>query len=810
MSKNHSCCLEVRNAAYSTQEIAATTTTVTLTNDTFQLEGLDCADCAAKLEKAIHKLQGVTDAQVNFATAKMKVTYDQTVLEISEIRKVIDGLGYSSTLATSAKDVPEYHKSVYHLSGLDCADCGSKLEKKLISLSGVRTAAVNFGAGKVTIEHALNDDEIIQAIEQAGYQAILDSQTGPISTSKTTWWGKPKTLVTIISGILLIVGTTLDWTGQNATAVILFYALTMIVGGFHVARSGLFSLRSLTLDTNFLMLLAAIGAVAIGEWSEGATVVFLFSLGNALQAYTMDKTRESIRALMELAPPEALVRRNGQESKMSIEAVIIGDIIIVKPGERIAMDGDIINGLSTVNQAAITGESMPVEKHVGDMAYAGTINQEGALEIKVTKLASDSTLSKIMHMVEEAQADKAPIQQFVDVFAKYYTPLVIVSAIALTIIPPLLFNQPFNAWFYRALVLLVISCPCALIISTPVSIVSAIGNASKHGVLIKGGAYLEQMGNVKAIAFDKTGTLTLGKPVVTNIETVRNSANQLTEQDLLILAASVEQMSEHPLAQAIVAKAEGLPLKAITKFKALIGRGAQASIKDITIYVGNRRLFEELGQEMAPYAADIAALEQQGKTVMLVGTEDEVYGMLAVADTLRENSRNAIQALRKSGIKSISMLTGDNDCVAKSIAEKVGIDTFYSELLPEDKVSTLKTIARQYGSVVMVGDGVNDAPALATATIGVAMGVAGSDTALETADIALMSDDLSKLVYVMKLSRKTVTIIKQNISFSLLVKLLFVLGTFAGIVNLWLAVFADMGASLLVTINGMRLVKELK
>lgn len=812
MEKSCGCCCAEKNdeVVVSMQEVEATVDSINLVNSTFQLEGLDCADCAAKLEKAVRKLQGVTDAQVNFAVGKMKVVYDHTLIETAEILKVVSGLGYSATMTNSANDAHGLHKSVYRLSGLDCADCASKLEKKLNALSGVRVASVNFGAGKLNIEHTLSDAEIIQVVQQAGYQAVLDSQAGHVTTSRSAWWTKPKTLATILSGVFLVVATTLDWSGMGRNIFIVLYALTMITGGYHVARSGLYSLRSLTLDTNFLMLIAAVGAVAIGEWSEGATVVFLFSLGNTLQAYTMDKTRNSIRTLMELAPQEALVRRYDQEIKLSIDEVVVGDIIIVKPGERIAMDGNVISGISTVNQAAITGESMPVEKQCGNKVYAGTVNQEGALEIEVTKLASDSTLAKIMHMVEEAQADKAPMQQFVDVFAKYYTPVVILSAITLTIIPPLFFNQPFNAWFYRALVLLVISCPCALVISTPVSIVSAIGNASKRGVLIKGGAYLEQMGAVKAVAFDKTGTLTLGKPMVTDLESFVTETSNLNKQELLILAASVEKMSEHPLAQAIAAKAGGLTLKSVTRFKALIGKGAQANVEDKTIYVGNRRLFEELGHIIAPYENNLAKLEQQGRTVMLVGSEDEIYGLIAVADIIRENSQAAVQSLRLNGIKNIAMLTGDNNRVAKSIAEKLEIDTFYSELLPEDKVATLKTIACQYGSVAMVGDGVNDAPALATANVGIAMGVAGSDTALETADIALMSDDLSKLTYVMKLSHKTINIIKQNITFSLVIKLLFVLGTFAGVVNLWLAVFADMGASLLVTFNGMRLVKEIK
>lgn len=804
---NCDCCHGSQEAAAAKTEAAASVDGANLINSTFNIDGLDCADCAAKLEKGIRRLPGVREAQVNFAAAKLKVVYDKTIMEVTEIAKTVSGFGYSAEFVQAAQDTPGYHTSVYRIEGMDCADCAAKLEKKMSALAGVRMATINFGAGKLTVEHSLTDSDIIKAVQQAGYQAIKDGPVGRTGTQTTSaWWRKPRTMATIISGVFLLAAMLFDWIGLSDNVIVPLYLVAMVFGGFHVAKSGLYGLKSFTLDTNFLMVIAAIGAVAIGEWSEGATVVFLFSLGNALQAYTLDKTRASIRALMDLAPREALVRRNGQEIRLPVEEIGVGDVVIVKPGERIAMDGNVVSGLSTVNQAPITGESMPVEKQVGDQVYAGTVNEQGALEITVTKLAADSTLSKIMHMVEEAQAEKAPMQQFVDVFAKYYTPAVILASVGLMIIPSFVFNQSFDLWFYRALVLLVISCPCALVISTPVSIVSAIGNASRNGVLIKGGAHLEQMGRIQAVAFDKTGTLTLGKPMVTDVVPV----GSIDKEELLQLAAAVEKWSEHPLAQAIVAKAANTDLKPVTKFKALIGRGAQAEVDGQTIYVGNRRLFEEIGHALATYEEQLIELEQQGKTVMLVGTDQQVMGTIAVADTLRDNSTEALTSLRDAGVQNMAMLTGDNKQVAAAIAEKLNIDAYYSELLPEDKVSALKKIAGKYGSVAMVGDGVNDAPALATANVGIAMGVAGSDTALETADIALMSDDLSKLAYVMKLSRKTVAIIKQNVTFSLVVKLLFVMGTFLGFVNLWLAVLADTGASLLVTLNGMRLAREIK
>lgn len=705
-----------------------------LTTDIFLVGGLDCADCAGKVEKAVSRLDGVTEAKLSFATGKMKVVYDAALMDTSRIAKKISELGY-----------------------------------------------------KVDSEKSSSQSTVGLTLPQK-------------------WWQNPRSMATMISGILLAVLTIAEWALYQEHTLIPLYIITLVIGGYHTAKSGYYSLRSLTFDMNFLMSVAVVGAAAIGQWGEAVTVVFLFSLGNTLQAYTMDKTRQSIRALMELTPLDALVRRDNKEQRLPIDEIQIGDVIIVKPGERIPMDGDIIDGQSSVNQATITGESMPIEKQPGDFVYAGTLNEHGSLEVVVSKLAQDSTLSKIMHLVEEAQAQKAPSQQFVDVFAKYYTPAVFILALGIAVIPWIIFNQPFDVWFYRALVLLVISCPCALVISTPVSIVSAIGNASRHGVLIKGGAYLEKMGAIKAIAFDKTGTLTIGRPTVTDVL----SMNGKTEEEILSMASSIEKFSEHPVAQAIVNKAKGLPLVKATNFKALVGKGVQANINEHTIYVGNSRLFEELQYSLDTITPTLEELENQGKTVMLVGTQDVIYGILAVADTVRENSLSAVQALRNVGVSAIIMLTGDNKRVAGTIADRLGMDAFYSDLLPEDKVSTVKQLANQYGSVAMVGDGVNDAPALAIADIGIAMGVAGSDVALETADIALMSDDLAKLGYVMELSRKTLAIIKQNIGFAIVIKIIFLIMTVLGAANLWMAVFADMGASILVTLNGLRLVREIK
>ncbi len=689
------------------------------------------------------------------------------------------------------QDMPEGgSQSIFRIEGLDCADCAAKLETAVQKMDGVLFAHLSFTSATLTVRHNITDAAIERTVKQAGYKAV--SPDGSDDGHSSSWLKNHKTIGTLLSGLFLVPALI-----YGSTAL---YAAAMFSGGWHVAVTGLYNLRKGIMDTNMLMLIAAIGAGAIGEWSEGATVVFLFSLGNALQSYTMDRTRRSIRSLMEKAPNEAIVLRGGKEERMHVDSIAVGDLILVKPGEKIAMDGEVVSGFSAVNQASITGESVPAEKQTGDTVYAGTLNTTGALTIKVTRLAADSTISRIMNMVEEAQAQKAPMQTLVDRFAAWYTPAVIIVAVLIVAVPVLILGQSFDEWFYRALVLLVISCPCALVISTPVSIVSAIGNASKRGVLIKGGVFLEQMSRIKAIAFDKTGTLTSGKPVLTDVFAANGN-----ERELKVLAASVERFSEHPLAHSISASVERGELKHADNFEAIPGMGAKADINGRTIYIGSRKLFNGLAEKY-----DINGLEQQGKTVVFAGTDDEILGYMALADVLREGGKEAVRELKDSGIKCVAMLTGDNRRAAGMIAGKLELDACYSELLPEDKTAALKPLAEKYGRVAMVGDGVNDAPALATADIGIAMGAAGTDAALETADITLMSDDIGKLPYLIKLSKKTVAVIKQNITFSVLIKFVFIVGTFAGITNLWLAVFADMGASLLVTLNGMRLVKEIK
>jgi Cd2+/Zn2+-exporting ATPase len=664
-------------------------------------------------------------------------------------------------------------------------------------------ATINFGASNLIIEGEIDHDLVIKEAAKEGVGAKpLGSQdraqkrTSFVQTYKDT-------IISSISGIALIAAWILGVLELSVVSKFL-YTVSIVVGGFKPARSALYGIKKLNFDMNVLMTIAVIGAVGIGEWTEGALVAFLFSVSTTLSSYTMEKARDSIRSLMNIAPKEATVIREGKEIQIPVERIQINDQIIVKPGEKIAMDGEVVQGSSTVNQAAITGESMPVAKNSGDDVFAGTLNQQGSIRVRVTKLVEDTTLSKIIHLVQEAQGKRAKTQAFVDRFSQYYTPIVMALAFVISIVPPLLFAQSWEEWIYRGLALLIVACPCALIISTPVALVASIGNAAKKGVLIKGGIFIEEAGTIKAVAFDKTGTLTVGRPEVTDIVSVSG----IEVQELLSLAAALEKRSEHPLAEAIVRKAEKDNVSFIEAngFTSITGKGAYGTVDKLTYYIGNPRLFKERNFDLSEIK-DITRLQQEGKTVMLLGTEQRIIGMIAVADEVRDLSAEAVARMKKAGIEKTIMLTGDNEATAKAIAQKVGVDEFRAELLPEDKVKAVKEIQQQYGKTAMVGDGVNDAPAMAIANLGIAMGVAGTDTALETADIALMSDDLTKLPFLVRISRATIGIIKQNIWFSLIVKVISLLLIFPGWLTLIVAILADVGASLIVTLNGLRLLR---
>lgn len=606
---------------------------------------------------------------------------------------------------------------------------------------------------------------------------------------KKAFWKRYLTLE--ISIILLLAGY---FTGKIG---VLFFAAAIITGGYPLFKTGLQNLIQVQFDMKTLMTIAIIGAAVIGQWSEGAVVVILFAISEVLESFSMEKARGSIRSLMELSPQEATIIRNGQEALVPIDMIRIEDVMIVKPGQRIAMDGVVVEGTSTVNQAAITGESVPVGKNINDEVFAGTINENGFLKIKVTKLAEDTKIAKIIHLVEEAQGEKAPSQRFVDRFARYYTPVIMGIALLVAVVPPLAFGGGWKEWVYQGLAVLVVGCPCALVVSTPVSIVTAIGNAARNGVLIKGGNYLEEAGMLSAIAFDKTGTLTKGLPVVTDFISYSGDPR------IFSIVAALERRSQHPLASAILREAdtEDIPVE---EFVSLTGKGVSGKVYDQVYFVGNSKLFKSIQEGIF---VKIEEMQAQGKTVIIVGTDQEILALVAVADVVREESQAVIGRLYDLGIKKTIMLTGDHTKTAEAIAGSVRVTDLQAELLPEDKLDLIKKLKADYGRVAMVGDGVNDAPALAAATVGIAMGGAGTDAALETADIALMNDDLKKLPFTINLSRKTLTIIKQNISFSIIIKLLALLLVIPGWLTLWIAIFADMGTTLLVTLNGLRLLK---
>ncbi|UCD59340.1 MAG: cadmium-translocating P-type ATPase [Candidatus Hydrogenedentota bacterium] len=684
---------------------------------------------------------------------------------------------------------------------MDCPDESSVIEKKLRELEGVKSVTFNLVSGEVTVLYdtrAVGRQQLMGAIAKTGMKATVVGTSSGAGKAK----GRSQLISTVASGLLVAAGFAAASFGYPRGLAIGFYLFAMVVGGFHIARKAFFSARNLSLDMNFLMTVAVVGAAAIGEWLEGASVIFLFSLAQFLETHSMDRARNAIQSLMKLAPDNALVRRDNEEIVVPVSDVEIGEIFIVRPGDKIPLDGEVVSGLSAVDQAPITGESMPVVKKRGEDVFAGTINGDGSLEVRATHRAEDTTLARIIHMVEEAQAQRAPMQNTVDKFAKYYTPTVICMAALVVFVPPLAFGEPFVRWLYRGLVLLVISCPCALVISTPVSIVSGLASAARHGVLIKGGIYLEKAGSLNAIAFDKTGTLTIGRPCVKEII----SLDDRPPEEVLGIAAAVEAHSEHHLGRSIVEEAcrRGIPSRRIESFQAVPGKGAHAVIDGRTYYVGSHRLFEEMTFCTPELDERMEEIEKQTHTVVLVGSETAPLGIIVLIDAVRKNSSEALTLLRDIGIDKMIMLTGDNRGTAAAIAKQLGIG-LRAELLPQDKVNTVHELVREHRHVAMVGDGVNDAPAMAASTIGVAMGSAGTDTALETADIALMADDLLKLPFAICLSRKTLAIIKQNITLSILIKLVFLALAIPGLATLWMAVFADMGASLLVIFNGMRL-----
>jgi Cd2+/Zn2+-exporting ATPase len=704
----------------------------------------------------------------------------------------------------AACTVCEVHaESVFRIEGMDCSEEVTVLERRLEPMAGVESISADLIGQRLRVQHdaaRLSASDLVAAVAQTGMKAWLEHEEGVGARSTDT----ARQALVVLSGALLASGLALRLLGFPWLSI---GACTgsILAGGIYTVRRAWSAARSFTLDINVLMLVAVAGAMAIGEWTEGATVVFLFSFAQWLELRSMDRARRAIRTLMDLAPLRARVKRAGGEATVPVEAVGVGEIVLVAPGEKVPLDGTVLAGESAVNQAPITGESLPVDKTPGDTVFAGTINGHGALDIRITRLGRDSTLARIIGLVESAQAQKAPAQTFVERFARVYTPAVIVLAAIVATAVPLALAQPFTPWIYRALVLLVIACPCALVISTPVSVVSALAAAARRGVLVKGGRHLERTGAIRCVAFDKTGTLTAGIPEVVDVIPLARA----TAAEVMRLAASLEARSEHPIGKAIAAhaKTEGIETAPVDRFKALPGRGAEAEVDAGPACIGNHRLFEERKLCTPEIHEHLDAMAGASRTAVLVARGREAVGIIGVADRLRANGRDAIDLLRRQGVERLVLLTGDNRVTGEAVRRDFGLDECRAELLPEDKVTSIVELRRQYGTVAMVGDGVNDAPALAAADVGIAMGAAASDAALETADVALMADELLKIPYAVRLGRSTVANIRTNIAVALGLKAVFLLLAVGGVATLWMAVVADMGASLLVIGNGLRLLR---
>ncbi|EMA51437.1 heavy metal translocating P-type ATPase [Halococcus thailandensis] len=807
---------------------------------------MDCPSCAGKVERSVRKLDGIEDVDPQVTTGMLTVTFDDSTSR-EAITGRVEKAGYTVEepgTTTTKLSVPD----------MDCPSCAGKVENALDELDGVTSHEAQPTTGTVTVTYdatTTEESELVGAIGSAGYTvtdaASEGSSTDGIDSNGSIWTG-PRAIKTWISGGFLGLGLLFEFVLGAQNAVVgtvlgselfvadLLFLVGVAFGGQEILRNGYYSARNLNLDIDFLMSIAILGALVaslvFGEalYFEAATLAFLFSIAELLERSSMDQARNSLQELMDLSPDEATVKRDGDEETIPVDEVSVGAVVVVRPGEKIPMDGDVVEGESAVNQAPITGESVPVDKTTGDEVYAGTINEEGYLEVQVTSGAADNTLSRIVEMVEDAQSNKTEREQFVERFSAWYTPVVVAFAVLVTLGSPFVLGTTWSTAVVHGLTLLVLACPCAFVISTPVSVVSGITSAADNGVLIKGGNHLEAMGAVDVVAFDKTGTLTKGELTVTDVVPLNGN----TKEKVLRCARGLEKRSEHPIGEAIVAEAgsAGVAEREIDDFESITGKGVRAELDGTPHFAGKPGLFDDLGFDLSHVHATtdggvvtettrqlcerndcldlleetVPELQSEGKTVVLVGTEDEIEGVVAVADEVRDEAKRTVAHLQELGVEHTVMLTGDNDRTAGAIAEEVGVDEHRAELLPDQKVEAIDELVDDYDGVAMVGDGINDAPALATATVGVAMGAAGTDTALETADIALMGDDLAKLPYLYELANDANGVIRQNIVGSLLFKAGLAVAVPFGYVPIWLAVLAgDAGMTVGVTGNAMRL-----
>ncbi len=728
---------------------------------------------------------------------------------------------HAESSADNAKPagLADAEEAVFFIQKMDCPTEEKLIRERLSNMDGIAAMQFNLIQRELTVQHRLPSVEpIVKTLAALDMLPKVKSDTLDAEAHMNddddhgVSYAIParKWLMVGVAGVAALAAEVVAWrSGDDGSLTVIALALFAIaVGGLDTLKKGWIALRHLSLNMNFLMSLAVIGAAIIGQWPEAAVVIVLFTLAEMIESLSLDRARNAIAGLMAMSPDKATVLQDGDWIEVAAKQVVLNTEVRVKPGERIPLDGVVTQGQPAINQAPITGESMPVAKQLNDQVFAGTINGNSAFDYRVTAVQSESTLSRIVKSVQQAQGQRAPTQRFVDQFARYYIPAVVIVAALVAIVPPLLLGAAFYPWLYKALVLLVIACPCALVISTPVTIVSGLAAAARHGILIKGGVYLEQGRQIKALALDKTGTITHGKPVVTDVQLLSDGDQAL----LLQQAASLALRSDHPVSAAIAAywtqQQQQGRADEVTDFEALNGRGVKGRIGDSEFHLGNHRLVHEMGMCSPELEARLQLLEKQGKTTTILCRDGRVELLLAVADTVRDSSRDAIAQLKQLGV-SVTMLTGDNAHTARAIADIVQLDDARGDRLPEDKLTAIGELIARHGYVGMVGDGINDAPALARAQIGFAMGAAGTDTALETADVALMDDDLRKIPDFIRLSKKTHSVLMQNITIALGIKAVFLALALAGESSLWMAVFADMGASLIVVFNGLRLVRSL-
>jgi Cd2+/Zn2+-exporting ATPase len=749
--------------------------------------------CLSRLETSLKNQKGIQRSHLEREKTPVDLClhYDPNILSLADVKRLAKRAG--------ADIINRYHHEIITIEGMDCSDCALVIEHSVGRLEGVLNVAVNYPAQKMRLEydvHKTDRKSVEKRLRSLGYQIPV--------RGVQSWYKKNRELIfSLTAGFLLLIG----WLGQNGldlpmpAAVVLFLA-AYYFGGWDISRHAWHALRERHFDTDLLMVVAAIGAAILCDFAEGALLLFLFSLGHALEQRALGRARAAVRALAELAPKTALVRRNGAETEMPVEQLHLQDVVLIRPGVRVPVDGVILSGRSGVDQSPVTGESVPVDKASGNQVFAGSINGEGALEAQVTRLAKDSTLARVMKMVEEAQTQKSATQQLTERFERWFVPGVLIADVLLIILPPL-FGVPFQESFLRAMTLLVAASPCALALGTPAAVLAGVAQAARNGVLVKGGAHLENLGRLNAIAFDKTGTLTHGQPEVTQV-----IAFEGDESQILSLAAALESRSAHPLAQAVVraAQSRGLSIPDVGEVESLTGRGLRSTFEGQTVLIGNPDFMDETGVHMLEtQRKPLDDLQDAGKTAILLARGSRLCGVLALADTLRPDAVETIAALKQIGVGKTILLTGDNSRVAAGIARQAGVADFRAGLMPEDKAEAMHSLVQTYGQVAMVGDGVNDAPALANASVGIAMGGAGTDVALETADVALMGNQLSKLPFAIGLGRASRAIITQNLAIALGVIAVLVVASLAGWAAIGVAIVIHEGSTLAVVANALRL-----